>query len=100
MKKKSWQEKIRVGQEWYFFSKSRAYMISGIEEQRWQYPDGEVYEESGEIKLRSVDNHVKTLRPEDFDNGCKLTKDVKGFSVNTIKIFSVPHRSRLERIDD
>lgn len=92
---------IAVGNEYHYFPESRRYMISNVTVTTWKYPDGEVYEEACEVKLKSYDSRVKTVEASELlEEIWKKIGDGKANLPFKYITHSVPNRSRLDRTDD
>lgn len=92
---------VKVGQQWYFYTPSTAYIVYKIEHKRHQYYDGEVVCEDILIYLRSKGNSVITLRPEDFhESKCKLIDGTSAAVPEEIQIIPIQIKSRLEKVDE
>ncbi len=90
---------LKIGQEWYFYKESTSYIIYDIEHQSFQYKNGEEVQSIITIKLRSLNNKVKTCSNDEFnENDCKLLKDVDFILPTKEKIIPIQEKSRLESI--
>jgi len=95
------ESELRIGQEFYYLPESRSYMVMEATVTTWVYPDGEVFDESTEVKLKSYDSRVKTVQAEDLlEDVWKLINVGKANLPFKYVTHSVPNRSRLERTDD
>lgn len=92
---------LRIGQEWYFFSRSANFVIYKIERNEYKYSDGELIDSETTIHLRSSNNMTIVKFPQDFhENGCKLIKDVEiEVLTHDIKTISVPIKNRLDTVE-
>ena len=96
------QQELCIGQEYYYLPDSRSYLVTEVTVTKWKYPDGEVYDEATSVKLKSVDNRVKNVDADELllDTWKLIAEGGKANLPFTYITFSVPNRSRLERIDD